>query len=658
MYSVRSKRTRKTRRVINIHQNKFPKGYMSAVDNSRRPTDSFSDLTNMEIVQDNIPRPRPSLEPYGTQPTLTIIGRINYRHNGRRGILWMMNDSGTGKLYKQEDGGAFTLVGGNYSVAGEYALGIQSKGKVYVYNSVDKLSYIDLTTNSIQTYTSINTPVISSVTKTGMSGGSATGYYRVSANNAVGESIAATAVSIASIKPRDDWIAETDYCTVSWSAITGATSYTVYYGTTAANCKELYTVAGNATTSYIDKGTLATNPFKLAPDGNSTDGPVFTWMYVDTKNSQIFGVTADNKLYYSAAGTSDFSPYDGGGWVGINADGDTQLNFVDGFRNGKGDPVVTVSSRGAAGKGKLNHVSFEQLTVGDQILVFPNVYEANGQYGTYAPRATLKARDSITYFTGQDFRSTGTSQNIVNILTTSSISQAIENDIPNITLSALKGACGVEYRDKLYFALPIGSNENNEIWYQDLSRRGLWVLRWPVAAKDLWLYEDNDGYTHFCALVGNRILEFTRTGAQTHQDDGTPFRSRAAFSSLVWDEDGITLGSIRNMYVKLLNPKGTITVNANGLSRRGLSTAAGSDSFTVTTTPTFIGQWEYSTHSIGADPGQINTFGKSVAVLSVKPKGLLNQLDWEVVGDTPGTDFMLSSVNTRGTAITDLIMKA
>lgn len=664
-YQVSSQRSkRKARRVINVHQNKFPKGYISTIDNSRRPTDSLSDLTNMEIVQDNVFRPRPPLVRYGTQPAYPVTGRAMVRYNDQRSIYFMLNVSGVGKIYKQTDGGAFTLIGGTYNSTA-WAGGVQSKGKLYIYNGVDNLSYVNLSSGTINTYTALTTPSTPAVAKTGMAGTSFTHYYRVSANNAVGESIASAVGSVTSGKIRDAWIDQTDYTTITWTAVSGATSYTVYYGSSDTDCYELYTVSGNSTTTFTDYGTLATNPFKLAPEGNSTQGAVFTWMYVDSKNSQVFGITDDNKLYYSAPGTGDFSPYNGGGWVAIDEDGDTQLNYVDGFRNGKGDPVITVSARGAAGKGKLYHVSFESLTVGDQVIVYPNVYEANGQSGTYAPRATIKERDSLWYFTGQDVRSTGTSQNIVNILTTSTISQAIEPDVSRISLSNLHKSVGLAYRDKLYFALPVGSTENNEIWYLDLSRRNLWVLRWPVAAKDMWLYEDNDGATHFCVLVDDVILEFTRAGSQTHQDDNVAWRSRAAFESLVWDEDGIILGSVRNLYAKLLFPKGTINFNAAGLTREGVQTAAGSDVFTTTTTFTGIGQWMYgsafaladSAPKYGDDPGEIKTFGKSVAVLRIKPRGLLNQLDWEITGETPGTDFIVSAVNTRGFALDELTLR-
>lgn len=652
----RQRNNRKARREVNVHQNRWKKGYISTIDNSRRDTQSFSDLTNMEIVQDYVVRPRPPLVKYGVQPDKPVIGRTNIRYNDTRSIIWMMDDAGTGKLYKQTDGGAFTSIGGTYD-SSAWSMGVQAKAKLYMYNGVNNLSYIKLSDNSVNTYTSLATPVISSVVKSGMAGSACTHYYRVTANNEVGESIASGVGSVTSGKIRQSWIENTDYTTITWTAVPGATSYTIYYGDKATDTFELYTVAENATISFIDYGTLAENTFKLAPEGNSTEGAIFTWMYADAKNSQIFGVTKENKLFYSAPGTGDFSPYNGGGWVGIDEDGDTKLNYVDGFRNGKGDPVITVSARGAAGKGKLFHVSFETLTVGDQVIVYPNVYEANGQSGTYAPRATLKERDSLYYFTGQDVRSTGTSQNIVNILTTDTISQVIEPDLEKINLAHLHKSCGVSYRDRLYFALPVGSDENNEIWYLDLSRKNAWILRWPIPAKDLWLYEDSNGNTHFCALVNNKVLEFTRKGAQTHQDDGVGWRSNVGFSSLTWDEDGLSLGSIRNQYFKLLFPKGTINANATGLTRKGVTTSVGSDSYTVTTTPTAYDEWVYDMFEYDEDPGVVETYGKSVAVLRIKPRGLLNQLDWNVTADTAGSDYTLSAVSTRGFAIDQLTLK-
>jgi len=331
MKSARNKR--KSRRPINISQNKFNKGYISTIDNSRRPLESLSDMTNMEVVQDFVLRPRPPLVAYGTQPDKTVIGRAMTRYSGSRSIYYMMNDAGTGKLYKQTDGGSYTVATGTNSYdSSAWAGGVQADNKLYVYNGVDNLSYVNLATNAVSVYTALSTPGAPTVTMAGATSTGHTYYYKITALNEVGESIASTAGSDTTQKLRSAWVENTDYMTITWSAVTNATAYTIYIGeNTSADCYELYTVSGNATNSFTDYGTIAPNTFRLAPEGNSTEGAIFEHMYVDTRNSQLFGITSDNKLYYSAAGTGDFSPYNGGGWVTIDENGDTELNFVTGF---------------------------------------------------------------------------------------------------------------------------------------------------------------------------------------------------------------------------------------------------------------------------------------------------------------------------------------
>lgn len=666
-YTPAKKAKATNRSPINISQNEFSKGYISTFDNARRPQNSLSDLTNMELVQDNIVRPRPPLARYGNQPIYPVVGRGKYRYNGVRGQLFMLNVSGVGKVYYQVDGGTFTLVSGvnSYSVLG-WAGFVQSKSKVYIYDGVTNLSYIDLTTMTTVEYTALATPAAPTATASAaLTTGSKPNnyYYKVTANNVVGESTASAASAAVNVNDiRDNWSsAASKTVTVTWTAVTGATSYTIYGGDDPTALNEIITLANLTTLSYIDDGSLTLNPFKIAPSSNSTQGAVFTWLYVDTRNSQIYGVTSDNKLYYSApsnaaTASADFSSLNGGGFTTIDEGGDTILNFVDGFRTGKGDPVITTSSRGAAGKGRFNHVTFDQVTYGDQVIFFPNVIEANGQSGTYAPRATVKAGDSLYYPTGDAFKSTGTSQNIVNILTTSSISQVIVPDVNKISIASLNKAAGVEYQDRVYFALPVGTTENNEIWYMDLARKNAWVLRWPVAAKDIWLYEDSFGASHLCVLVNNVIMEFTRAGTQPHTDDGVAFRSRCAFSSLVWDKDGISLGNIHNQYFKLLQPQGSIQANTYGLTKRGATTNTGSDSYSVETSFTGIGIWDYSgDYKYGDEIASVETFAHSVAVLHVRPKGLLNQEDWEIIAESAGCDYLLSSVATRGMSNSDLV---
>ncbi len=405
-YQASPRRSTANRHKIDIHQDEFSKGYISTVANSRRPQNSLSDMTNMELTQDNIMRPRPPLVRYGTQPANTVIGRGSYRYLGVRGELFMQNVGGVGKIYRRVDGGAFTLIGGvNAYDPTAWAGFRQSKSRVYVFNGVTNLSYIDLTTMATVEYVSLATPAAPSGTASAnLTSGTKpyNYYYKVTGNNTVGDSAASAASTAINVNDiRDNWSTTgAKTVTVTWTAVAGATSYTIYGGDDPNFLNEIITLANLTTLSYTDDGRLTLNPFKLAPSSNSTQGAVFNWMYVDTRNAQVYGVTATNQLYYSAAGTGDFSSLNGGGYTTIDEGGDTLLNFVDGFRTGKGDPVITTSSRGAAGKGKLNHITFSSVTYGNQVIFFPDVTEANGQSGTYAPRATIKAGDSLTYPTG------------------------------------------------------------------------------------------------------------------------------------------------------------------------------------------------------------------------------------------------------------------
>ena len=68
------------------------------------------------------------------------------------------------------------------------------------------------------------------------------------------------------------------------------------------------------------------------------------------------------------------------------------------------------------------HVTLTPFTYGDQVIIYANVTKLNGQSAPYSPRAVVKL-ETLWYPTGLDFKSTGTSQNVMNILTTNSIAQ-------------------------------------------------------------------------------------------------------------------------------------------------------------------------------------------------------------------------------------------
>ena len=641
-------------------QKGFKRGYQSFVTDSRMPFDALADMTNVTLDQDNLPRPRPSLVPFGQQPLGIGLGfgtfiKIVSGHPEKWDIS-MQVIAGVGKIHVRKDGGTWVAATGAGNSYDDEAIVnfCQSGNRVYISNGVDAMSYYDINSGAIQVYTSLTTPSTPTATGTGLTGTTYTYYYRVTANNTVGESAASLADSEQVSKLRDNWTSATQYVDITWSAVSGATSYNVYVGTVSGDEQYLVTVTG---LTYRDDATLAPNTFKRAPAFNSTQGPVLTYMW--NKDGQLFGVgdvSNPDYLWYDGGGnaTGDFSPSGGGGNVSINPGGDTVPQAVRAFRTGKGDPAVTVLSRGIAGTGKMHHVIFTQTDFDGTLFNVPNVSEANGQAGTVSARAVVEADNSLHYPTGQDFRSTGTQANFQNILSTASTSNDILSDVQNLNLSAMENSCGLLYENKIFWALPVGATTNNQIWVKDLSRGGIWIMPWIIPAKFMWLSEDNEsGEVSFCIYNGEKILKFSRSVAT--QDDGIPFRTRVAHEGLVWDDNGMTMAAIQEMRFKFLYPAGTIQVNSFGLNEDGLVDTLASEEFAQTVSYTGYGQLMYSEPegpSLYSDNvGPVDYYSATVQIITLEIDETVNQLGWEIVTDMANCDYFLSTTHTTGIGI-------
>ena len=225
---------KKRRKAISITQGApssggFRKGYQSFTTDSRMPLDALADLTNATLDQDNLPRPRPSLVLFGEQPLGELLGGSTYiKLNGGTPEKWdisMQVIGGVGKIHYRKDGDtwvAATGAGNSYNATASVNF-CQSGKRVYISNATNAMSYFDIDTQAIVVYTALTTPSTPTATGTGLTGTNYTYYYRVTANNAVGESAASVADTEAVSKVRDQWTAASEYITVTWSAVSGAT---------------------------------------------------------------------------------------------------------------------------------------------------------------------------------------------------------------------------------------------------------------------------------------------------------------------------------------------------------------------------------------------------------------------------------------------------
>lgn len=654
----------KRRPVVNEVVRNWNAGYMSYADAIRARKGVLTDMTNMELVQDGIPRIRPGLTRYGSEALGEIIGIGKYTKatgiaKPERWEISMQVIDDKGQICIRKDGGSWQVVGGDYDPTA-WTTFTQSNNRVYMSNRSNAMSYMKVLTLELVTYTAIAAPATPTLTQTGLGGTAVVTYrVRVSANNNVGETMASVAATITVSAYRNAWDPNTQSISIETGLVTGAESYNFYIGTSAGAEQYLGNMpkpSSGTVVTFKDNNRAALNPFKVAPEGNSTEGPVLGTMV--TSSGQLFGLDDKNNPYrywYSGTGdkAGDFSPFNGGGWVDINLGGDSLPVAVKPFRDGKGTSAITILTKGAAGAGEVYHQTFESQALGDYTITYPLIVAANGQSGTYGAMAVVEANNALHYPTGTAFKTTGTKAQMVNILVTTNTSDTILPDVQRLNLGAMDGAVGMEYENRIFWALPVGADHNNEIWIQDLSRNGAWILRWTIAAKYMWLYEDNSGKTHHCVLTDNKILEFNRSAAS--EDDGVPFRSRLAGHIATFDESGLQMAAIEMRRFLLIRPQGKININIYGLGEDGEAiTGIANEEINPAVDPTGWSDMEWSQEEWSAEIGPVGSLAKSIIPVPIEVDETVCQLSYDIVTETAGCDYVLHSEQTVGKLIPGL----
>jgi hypothetical protein len=574
-------------KIERISIKNWTKGVVTALDDGRTPTDGLRASSNVMLSQDGTVRPRPSLVSYGTAFPGTLLGELYEFTKQVSGLtnnnyqLGAFNVAGTVKLYYSKDGGAWTVANGKtYDTTAKLHY-CQVDNKVLAMNGVDNLSYLDIPTLAVVPFTAISSPVVASVVATGLAGTTFTYYYRVTANSTFGETAASASNSVAVGTQRDIWLAASQYVTVTWGAVTSAVGYNVYLGTTAG--QEVLIASGVNGLSFKDDGTQAfvPNVSQLAPVADTTAGAKVT--RAKDINGQIFMTgDADNPHYVRYGGTGDsvldFSPFNGGGWTELGRGAKDFPLVVESFRDGKGTSQITVLCRSTNGHGKRYLLTPNTTTYGTTVIAYLQTTEDNGQDGTNSPDGVILYNDSLWYPSLDGFKTTGTKPQLQNLLSTDTVSETIQTDVRTLNTSYMDACVGLAYQQRLYWALPVGSTTNNQIWTLDLQRNGAWMKPWGISADWMMLYNDNSGVSHFVIVSGNAMYELT--DSQATYDNGVAFPTNLTSGLVKFSEDGMEWAKVIDITFWLLRPQGVINFNISGKTEDSDSLqGVGSNSF-------------------------------------------------------------------------------
>lgn len=562
------------------------KGVVTAYDSGRTPIEGLKTTGNTILDQNGTIRPRPSLSLYGTAPTGTVRGEA-FEYTKVSGIttenylITMQTVGLSTKIYISKDGGAWSVCNGKTYDDDAAAHFFQVDQKVVVMNGVDNLSYLDIATATVIPFTALSTPSAPTLTtNTGLTGTTFTITYRITANSTVGETDASSALSVQVSTDRDLWNPTSQSLTIGWSSVASAQSYNVYMGTVSGY--EYLIASGVNGLSYTDNGVAKQDVTRLYPTSNSTAGPKVTRGTVINGIPYFVG-DADNpyRVWYGGSGANalDLSPANGGGWVEIGLGTKELPVHVKPFRDGRGNPQTTVLCRGTNGHGKRYLLSPNSTTLGDTVISFYDVIEDNGQDGTDSPDGIVQYNDSLYYPSRDGFKTTGTKPQLQNILSTNRISNTIQPDVKSLNTLAMDKCVGMAAEGRAYWALPAGSETNNQIWVIDFDRDGAWMKPWNIAADWMLQYNDNSGISHHLILKDNLLYEFDY--ARQTNDNGTPFLTEATSGLIYFSDDAREWGKVLQVIFTVLRPQGTINFTVFGKTEDAMLETVGSETFTA-----------------------------------------------------------------------------
>lgn len=462
---------------------------------------------------------------------------------------------------------SWTAVTGKYYSSSAKAHFVQVGGSVLIMNGVDNLSYYDITNGVVVPYTALTTPSVPTLTTNNVGGTGFNIYYRITANSSVGETAASSALTVPVDTDRDLWNPPsnggTDNVIIAWSAVSNAVSYNVYCGTVSGY---EFLIASNLNSlTFTDDGSFVQQTNRLYPTTDSTAGPRTS--RASNINGRVFMCgDADHPYYVWNGGDPgfelDFSPANGGGYS-LVGEGSKDLPInVKQYRDGKGTPQITVFCEGTNGNGKRFLMTADQLTYGNNIYTFYAVTEDSNGLGTNSPDAIVPYGTDLHYPSRDGFQTTGTQPQVQNVLSTKRTTNTIQDDLKLLNNNAMAGAVGIAFEGRIYFALPVSSTTNSEIWVLDLERKGAWMKPWSIEADWLWLYNDNDGTTHFMVLSNNVIYEMTY--ANLTSDDGVAFPTLGASGQIYFSDDKRMWVQLLAVVIVVAGAQGTISFEISG----------------------------------------------------------------------------------------------
>lgn len=629
----------------------FNGGTVTLFDDARVKPNQASETTNLVQVQDGIWKPRWGTEYYG-QPISgesKIAGIAEYvKSDGSRELIAIGGT--TGKLFKSTNGGAWSQIGTiTFNTSVQFSF-VQLSGSLYIANGTDNLARYNGTT--VSTYTALSAPTLTSVSRgSGLSAGSFTYYYKVTALNDIGETIGSNELSTTVNIDRDLWSGTSNrHIDVSWNTVAGAIRYQIYISE-LSNQEVLLTDTSALT--YRDEGTILPNQFITVPEDNTTSAPKFSEMNII--GNRIWG-TRDTVNKYAVYFSGDelsglaFSPFFDGGFIELEKGGRETPVWVGNYRTGKGDTAATVLCTSPEGVGSVWQILLQTVEISGYSWQIPSGVKIVGSIGSTSPKAVITAMDSLIFGNKRAIYNLGNKQQIFNVLATDEMSVNIRPSYRDLDLTKLSNMCAYWYDSKILFsATEKGSSVNNMMFIFDTERRN-WSWKWTIGVNQFLEYTDSTGTSHLLGIKPD-TGQLIRFNSNVISDLGQAFRTSYTSGLLQINDNAKIFAMVKEVLVEIGRPKGEVLFEIIGIKKKGGFSSIASKTITDTISTVNFTDELFGDIGLSDNPNAPTTFSQTSVKKIVRVRKLLNSIQYRISSTKLDTDYTILGIQAFGNII-------
>lgn len=553
----------------------FKQGVNSFLDEARLPKNALRAATNMMLTQDGVLTPRWGTRTYTTIEGTNVdgIGTFTKYEDGE--LVEYMIAVVDGVVKTSMNGGAWSAAAGTTLTTGHRASLLQVADRVYIANGFDRLAYYDIAEDEVFSFTALDAPAAPTLTRSGdLSAGSYAVYYRVTAVNEVGETIASNEQTTTVNVPRGQW-RTTDtieqYVDLDWADVPGAVRYNIYFSDQSND--ECY-IDSVSTSSYRDDAHTTPNVAVAYPEDDTTGGPVVAAL---ASSDNRLWATGDPdhpyRVYWTGVGRNinAFSPYFGGGYIDINKGSGEIPVSVRSYRDGRGEPVNVVFTTTVSGDGSQYQLALTSITIGTTSFIVPQVARVVGSFGTSAAGSIVEAKNNLFFPSTKGFFTTGAKPDLLNVLSTDEVSLAIRPDVRGISNKFSRCIVGEYFDNRIFWSVPASNSEtNSEIWILDLELKA-WIRPWLIGVSHLFAYTPEDGRERLMGLKvedngegGWQVIEISNSYIN---DDGVDFACSARTALLHFDKGHMSFARLQKLYMELLRMSGSLSITISGSTK-------------------------------------------------------------------------------------------